>query len=117
MTTFGQNGARPYTDLSIDEYNAQFADGGADYLLLDVREVDEFQSGHLPGAVNLPMSEFQARFQDELPADKPIVVVCHTGVRSARVAAFMAQAGGFGDLYNLEGGTLRWTMRGFPLEY
>ena len=84
MSLFGQNGSRPYADISIDEYNTQFAGGGADHLLLDVREVDEFEAGHLPGAVNLPMSEFQARFSDQLPVDRSIVLVCHTGVRSAR---------------------------------
>ncbi len=105
----------PFTDISIDDYRDHF-EGKQDYFLVDVREEDEFDSGHLPGAVNVPLSQFMALYADDIPTDKPVVLVCRTGVRSAQAAAFLAQMGDWDDLYNLIDGTLLWQMRGLPLE-
>lgn len=104
-----------YDDLTIEEYQKQFADNGdSEYLLLDVREVDEFVDVRLPGAVNLPLSELQMRM-DEIDDSKPIVLVCRTGNRSAMAAQFMA-ANGYSELYNLVDGTKGWMERGLPVE-
>ena len=104
-----------YEDLTIEDYQEQFAsNGSADYLLLDVREVDEFAEARIPGAVNLPLSELQLRL-DEVDDTRPIVLVCRTGVRSAMAAQFMI-ANGYDELYNLRDGTKGWAERGLPLE-
>lgn len=66
----------------------------ADVFVLDVRTGVEFSSGHLPGAVHIPVSELEAR-QQELPVarDAPILVYCRSGGRSARAKALLEQAG------------------------
>ncbi len=104
-----------YDDLDIESYREQFASGNSgDYQLIDVREVDEFENGHIPGTINIPMSEIQARFE-EISEDSPVILVCATGNRSGQVAMFMASMG-YSELYNLDGGTVGWMMRGLPLE-
>ncbi|MDE2761375.1 MAG: molybdopterin-synthase adenylyltransferase MoeB [Gemmatimonadota bacterium] len=72
--------------------------------LLDVREVMEWQNVNLAhlGAVLVPMREVPARM-DEIPRDRPVVVHCHTGVRSLEVAKLLS-AEGYADVRNLEGG-------------
>lgn len=102
-----------YQNIDIDTYNEQFDD--ADYTLVDVREIEEYQDGRIPGAVNIPLSLLQMRL-DEIPREKPVVLVCARGGRSAMAAEFMVSAG-YDELYNLEDGTLGWQMRGLPFEY
>lgn len=108
-----------FTELSIDQYREQFkADddrtNAQDHRLVDVRETEEFNEGHLPGAINIPLSLFQFRF-NEIPNDQPIVLVCARGGRSAMAADFMAQQG-YSDLYNLDGGVMQWMNEGHPLD-
>jgi rhodanese-related sulfurtransferase len=79
-----------------------WSDAGKSYLLLDVRTADELRMAALPGALNVPMREIPSRLA-ELPTDEPIVVLCHHGERSARVAGFLV-ANGFKDVYNVDGG-------------
>jgi rhodanese-related sulfurtransferase len=75
-------------------------------LVLDVREPWERALAHLPGTVDIPMGEVPQRL-GELPRDREIVVMCHGGVRSLRVAQFLAQ-NGFSRLANLTGGIHAW---------
>lgn len=104
-----------YTDLDSDAYREQFASGkGGDYQLIDVREDDEYAEAHLPGAVNIPLSEFMARY-DEISEEMPALLVCNTGVRSSQAALFLMSMG-YEDLYNLEDGTKGWLQRGFAVE-
>ncbi|MBW1641038.1 rhodanese-like domain-containing protein [Microbacterium resistens] len=81
--------------------------------LIDVRERDEFAQGHIPGAVNIPMSELRDR-QHELP-DGAMNVVCLAGGRSARVVQAL-EAEGY-DMANVEGGTQQWVAEGRELEH
>ncbi len=82
-------------------------DAGA--LLLDVREPQEWQAGHAPSAVHVPMGEITSRL-DEVPADGSVVVVCRSGARSARVTGFLLQQGR--DAHNLAGGMQAWNVQG-----
>jgi rhodanese-related sulfurtransferase len=77
--------------------------------LLDVREPWEFEICALPGAVNLPMGEVPGRL-DELPRDRPIVVICHHGMRSLQVTNFL-RARGFDQAQNLAGGVDSWAQQ------
>jgi rhodanese-related sulfurtransferase len=61
-------------------------------LLLDVREPDEYATGHLPGAINLPLSHMRRRYR-ELPKDREIWVCCGVGQRAYYVTRFLAQHG------------------------
>jgi len=80
--------------------------------LVDVREPHEFAEGHVPGAVNLPMSIIGEHL-DELP-DGSFDVICQVGGRSARVAQAL-EARGY-DATNVDGGTGEWIAAGYPVE-
>ena len=73
--------------------------------LIDVREADEFASGHLPGAINLPLSDFLERY-GELDKDKSYHIICRSGARSAQACAFLEEEGY--DVTNVAGGTIAW---------
>ena len=104
-----------YEQITIEEFQNDFVNNvDADFVLVDVREEDEFAAGHLPGAVNIPLSEFQFR-TDEVDEDKAIVLVCRTSNRS-EMATQMLAANGYDNLYHLLEGTLGWMKRGLPLE-
>ncbi|MBS1673242.1 MAG: rhodanese-like domain-containing protein [Actinobacteria bacterium] len=90
---------------------AQLADR-TDTPLIDVRERAEFASGHVPGAVNLPMSEI-GDLLDRLP-DVAFDVICQLGGRSARVVEAL-EARGY-DVTNVEGGTAEWIAEGREVE-
>ncbi len=79
------------------------ADAGA--MLLDVREDDEWQAGHARVAVHIPMGQVIDRL-DELPGDRPIVVVCRSGGRSALVTEALIERGFLAT--NLAGGMQAW---------
>lgn len=72
--------------------------------LLDVRQPEEFATGSLPGAVNIPLDQLPAHVA-RLDASRRIVVFCRSGGRSAQAAALFADVG-FGDIVNLNGGML-----------
>lgn len=84
----------------------------SDRLVLDVRNRSEWIEGHVPGATNIPLAELVARV-DELRAyrDRPIIVHCQGGSRSA-VAASVLQAAGFSDVSDVEGGFRAWVGAG-----
>lgn len=81
--------------------------------LIDVRETDEFAAGHVPGAVNIPMSEITGRL-DELPSGA-FDVICQAGGRSARVVEYLEAQGH--DATNIDGGTGAWIAMGKPVEH
>lgn len=78
---------------------------GEDIFLLDVRQPHEFAAFHINGHL-IPLAELSQRL-DEIPHNKPIVVYCRSGQRSA-VAVTLLKAQGFNDVKNLVGGILAW---------
>ena len=75
-------------------------------LVLDVREPWELAKARLPGTLDIPMNQIPQRLA-ELPRDRPIVVMCHGGGRSTKVAHFLLQ-NGFSQVANLTGGIHAW---------
>lgn len=75
-------------------------------LLVDVRELDEWEYCRLPGAQHLPLSELESRYA-ELDRSQEIVLYCHHGMRSMQAAEFLAGAG-FARLASLDGGIDAW---------
>ncbi|MCB2832584.1 rhodanese-like domain-containing protein [Streptococcus dysgalactiae] len=73
--------------------------------LIDVREADEYTSGHVPGAINMPLSSFVNHYQ-ELGNDKEYHVICQSGARSAQAVAFLENKGY--SAVSVEGGTQSW---------
>lgn len=84
-----------------------------DLAVIDVREAQEYASGHVPGAVLIPMSVLPVRLQD-LPRDRTLYLVCHSGGRSAQVAQWLIPQGY--DAVNVAGGTAAWILSGRPVD-
>ena len=83
-------------------------DSGNNFTLLDVREPWEFDVARIAGSKHIPMGDVPARFQQELDPEDHIVVVCHHGVRSMNVTAWLRQQG-FEWVQSLRGGIDRWS--------
>ena len=81
-------------------------------VLVDVREPWEFELARIEGSLLVPLGQLPSRV-DELPRDRPLVMVCHTGRRSQNAAMFLAQSG-FADVQNLSGGVERWAVEVDP---
>lgn len=98
-------------EITPEEVNA-LRTSGEEFVLLDVREPHEVETAHLEGTRNIPMSDIPTRLQ-ELDPEQHIVVVCHHGVRSANVAAWMKQQG-FERVQSMRGGIDRWSKEVDP---
>jgi len=81
--------------------------------VIDVRDEDEYSSGHIPGARPVPLDQLRADPETVLRRDS-IIFVCAKGVRSL-TAAKLAERLGFSKLYNVDGGTAGWVKAGLPL--
>ena len=101
--------AHQVEDVSAEDGHEMVESGG---FLLDVREADEWDAGHAPEAIWIPMGELQARV-DELPRDRRIVAICRTGARSHTVAAALLGAGF--DAVNLDGGMRAWAAEDYDV--
>jgi rhodanese-related sulfurtransferase len=82
-------------------------------LLIDVREDDEWQAGHAPAAVHLPMVQVPERLA-EIPAKGDVVIVCRSGHRSAEVVRYLIGQG-YDNVRNLADGMFGWVAAGRPL--
>lgn len=89
------------------------AELGADAMIVDVREPDEFADARVAGALNIPLSALPARLPD-LPRDRPVYVMCLSGGRSAQATAYLTGLGV--DAVDLEGGITNWYRTGLPIE-
>ncbi|GGH79638.1 rhodanese-related sulfurtransferase [Pullulanibacillus pueri] len=85
----------------------EFIKGYRKAQLIDVREPNEFDNGHILGARNLPMTQMKMR-KGEVRKDKPVYLYCQNGMRSTRAAAMLKKQG-CKELYVLKGGFKKWT--------
>lgn len=85
-----------------------------DIYLLDVRTPGEYQQKRIKGARLIPIDQVQNRI-NEIPKNRPIIVYCETGVRSALVGRYLDQLG-YQSVYNLGQGIMGWQVRGYPIE-
>lgn len=95
--------------LSVAEVQRLYAAG--EVVIIDVREESEFQQGHIPGARLMPLDEIADRL-NEIPRDETVVVVCRSGVRSARAYQYL-QEQGFTNVHDMQGGMLEWIAAGY----
>jgi rhodanese-related sulfurtransferase len=87
-----------------------------DAAVIDVREPGEFRGGHIPNARNVPLGQIAGKMKDlEKLKDKPVLLSCQTGARSAQAAATLRQAG-FAQVFNLAGGMTAWQQASMPVE-
>ncbi|MDQ6928701.1 MAG: rhodanese-like domain-containing protein [Actinomycetota bacterium] len=95
-------------EVDIDEL-ARGRDEGVP--LIDVRQPEEYDAGHVPGARLIPLSEVGLRVA-EVPTGGPVYVICHLGSRSEKAVQFLRQRGV--DAYSVVGGTKAWVDSGHP---
>lgn len=100
----------PHVDeIDVDTLEVRLRDA----VLLDVREPEEYAHGHVPGATNFPQADIATRLE-EIPRDRPVVVICHSGYRSRRAAQYLVQEG-FTSVESVRGGTADWEAAGKEL--
>ncbi len=98
------------SEIDVDELHVRHAAGAP---VIDVRQPDEYEDAHVPGATLIPLAEVPDHVGD-LPTDQPVLLICKSGARSMRAAEFL-DAQGF-DAVNVAGGTLAWIDAGFPVD-
>ncbi len=100
--------------VSVTDAHARLdgADASSGPLLVDVREPHEIGAVRAAGVVVMPLSTFMLRY-DALPMDRPLLMICESGARSAQAAAFLL-ARGWPDVANVAGGTHAWVRAGLP---
>ena len=96
-------------EIDVDELARRRTDGA---VVIDVRQPDEYDEGHVPGARLIPLGEVGQRL-DEVPADAEVLVICRSGGRSLKAAEVMAATGR--RPVNVAGGTLAWIDAGHPV--
>jgi len=102
-------------DIQPVELNDLLINGnGSRPVVVDVREPWEYQQGHIPGAILMPLGQLSSRL-NELDLEKPVAVICATGNRSQSASALLGQKG-FKTVYNVVGGTMQWMRSGLQLE-
>ena len=99
-------------NLSSQEAYAMVGQRG-DLFLLDVRTLGEYQQARLDGARLIPIDQFVKRLA-EVPKDRPVLVYCAVGSRSAQVVNYLARKG-YPEIYNLYGGIYAWAQKGLPV--
>ncbi len=88
---------------------------GGEHVFLDVREQDEWDQGIIPGALHIPRGNLESRVESLLPEhDRPVVVYCAAGSRSAFAAKTLEELG-YEDVVSLAGGFTDWKRNGFPV--
>lgn len=107
--------ARP-SGNSVNPGEATLLINREDAIVVDVREADEFATGHLPDARNIPGSKLAERISEiEKYKDKPVIVCCATGMRSNKACAELKK-NGFSRINNLAGGVDAWVGAGYPIK-
>lgn len=109
ITASGQN----FENKEVKEFAELIADPNV--VFLDVRTADEFNEGHIKGAINLDQfkSDFIELAKQQLPKEKTIAVYCRSGRRSAHAAGLLAKEGY--RSVNLVGGIIAWTKENMPV--
>lgn len=109
---FGQPAAS-HPVIAPQEYQARFVEGKQPHTLVDVRSAEEYASGYIPGAINIAVHELSGKL-NRIPKDKPVIVYCRSGNRSAHAAQSLIAAG-YSEVYDL-GGLFEWARQGLPLK-
>ena len=103
-----------FKEITVDEaYQIFISD--KDYLFVDVRSEDEYKSGHIEGAINIPVSEIDSRLS-EIPKDKIIIVYCNgSSCNRSSAAANILLENGYTQVYNIGGeGIFEWVEKDYP---
>jgi rhodanese-related sulfurtransferase len=101
--------------VSLDDLHARWEADRAGVQVLDVRERDEWDAGHIPGSVFTPYHDLEG-VPAELDGDRVIAVVCASGQRAAVGASLLQRHGASAVWHVVEGGVPRWERQGWPME-
>ena len=99
-----------YKEIEASDLNSMITTSKV--VLVDVRNDDEVARGIIPGATHLPLALLPVKYES-LSGDDALVFYCHSGMRSAQAAAFIANKGRT-NVFNLRGGVLAWGKAGYP---
>ena len=115
LTVARQN--EPYYRVNSDEAARMLERDKEGTAMVDVRRDDEWVTGHVKGAIHIPVDDLQNRI-DELPRDKTLLFICGSGMRSGQACEIAATMGYPSEsLYNVEDGTPTWIEKGHPTSY
>lgn len=103
-------GSSSSSQISVAQALDKFHSGA---FILDVRTSEEWNQGHIPGSILVPLDQLPGRLS-EVPRDRDVVVVCRTGVRSAQGLQILQQAG-FTRAVSMTGGMIAWQAAGYPV--
>ncbi|PKN44899.1 MAG: hypothetical protein CVU63_09700, partial [Deltaproteobacteria bacterium HGW-Deltaproteobacteria-20] len=96
------------TPDQLREYMAAHPE--SEYVLIDVRQPEEYQAQHIPGAKLMPLMDLEHRVDEVVGTrERNRIFLCRSGGRSARAAGFFAEARGVANVFNVAGGMLGWT--------
>jgi rhodanese-related sulfurtransferase len=101
-------------ELSAEEVKQRLEEPDRDWVLIDVREQDEYRSGHLPGAIGCGRGILEYHIEELVPeTDREIVLYCRGGHRSALSADSLREMG-YTRVYSMRGGFREWAEKGLP---
>ena len=103
--------ASEYGDVTVDEAKALLK-ANPSLVIVDVRTLEEYTSGHLEGALLIPVSELESRL-DELSTEDELLIYCRTGNRSVSAVTIL-ETHGFTKLYHMTEGITAWIQAGYP---
>ncbi len=112
MRLFGGGGRTAQSDMEVGIDAVAEAITSGSHTLVDVRERDEWQAGHIGEAIHIPLGELSRRL-GELDRTKPVYTICLSGSRSLLAAQMMVKAG-FPDVKSMQGGMAAWARAGKP---
>ena len=117
MTSYRDLLARVKGEIDeVDVVRARELIESSDPLIVDVREQDEWDEGHIPGALHIPRGNLESRVETAAPdRSRPLVVYCAAGNRSAFAAKTLEELG-YEDVVSLAGGFTDWKRNGFPVD-
>jgi rhodanese-related sulfurtransferase/glyoxylase-like metal-dependent hydrolase (beta-lactamase superfamily II) len=101
--------------LTVEELHERWEADHDAIQLLDVRELDEWEGGHIPGSVHVPYHDIHG-LPDGIDPDRPVAALCGSGQRSAVAASLIKRYGVADVIHVVEGGVPRWRREGWPIE-
>jgi rhodanese-related sulfurtransferase len=102
--------------MSLAELSERIGGNSRDLVILDLREREAFQNGHIPGAKHLPRGQLELRVNDELPDPTVRILTCCEFGKISTLAAATLRELGFGRAVALDGGVRAWREGGYPVE-
>ncbi|MCH8224572.1 MAG: rhodanese-like domain-containing protein [Chloroflexi bacterium] len=112
-----QDPGEPYYRVDSNEANSMRNDEPDNTVVVDVRRDDEWVTGHVTGAIHIPIDDLPGNM-DQVPQDKKVLFICAAGVRSGLACEIAASMGYDSEnLYNIEDGTPAWIAFNLPTSY